>query len=67
MNPFYTETIRLGRKNIRLHALAVDERLRCVERFDARQCRAALKVDGLQKTVRTAIERRLRKLSQVSP
>ena len=32
-----------------------------VARFNTDQCRRALRVDGLQKTVRTAIERRLKK------
>lgn len=41
--------------------LVVEDRLSCVERFDADECRRALAVVGLQKTVRVAIERRLRK------
>jgi hypothetical protein len=41
-----------------------ESRLACVKDFDAAQCRAALKVYGLQKSVRLAIERRLRKLAK---
>lgn len=37
-------------------------RCRVVADFTAEQCHAALKLPDLQKTVRTAIERRLRKL-----
>lgn len=37
-------------------------RLDRVRRFNAWRCRRALQVKGLQKTVRTALERRLRKL-----
>jgi hypothetical protein len=37
-------------------------RLERVARFNTDQCRRALHVRGLQKTVRTAVERRLRRL-----
>lgn len=37
-------------------------RIERVARFNTDQCRRALHVRGLQKTVRTAVERRLRKL-----
>lgn len=39
-------------------------RLQMVAGFTAEQCTAALQVPGLQKTVRTAIERRQRKLAK---
>ena len=45
-----------------MQVVDVATRLERVKRFDADQCERALKVDGLQKTVRTAIERRLRQL-----
>ena len=41
-----------------------DSRLECVKEFSAEQCRAALKLPDLQKSVRLAIERRLRKLAK---
>lgn len=44
--------------------LAADARMRAVEAFDLAQCRAALEIEPLQKTVRQAIERRMRKLPQ---
>ncbi|PWG61729.1 hypothetical protein [Sediminicurvatus halobius] len=37
-------------------------RIEAARRFDRAQCLAALEVPGLQKTVRNAVERRLRKL-----
>jgi hypothetical protein len=42
----------------------VEDRLHVAKNFDAAKCRAALNRDDLQKTVRTAIERRLRKLEK---
>ena len=59
-NPFFAGTY-LGRA---MYALAADDRLRRVAEFDKSQCEAALLVPGLQKTVRTAIERRLRALAK---
>lgn len=41
-------------------------RMRAVESFDLKQCRAALKVDPLQVTVRRAIERQIRKLERAA-
>jgi hypothetical protein len=38
------------------------DRIVKVQSFDARQCRQALRLSDLQKTVRLAVERRLRKL-----
>ncbi len=43
-----------------------ESRLHCVKSFDADQCRAALEVNGLQKTVTLALERRLRALARAS-
>lgn len=60
MNPFLTNIRNL--KGERCAALDAGERLRMVHEFDAAQCRAALKIEELQKTVRAAVERRLRKL-----
>jgi hypothetical protein len=42
----------------------VEDRLHRVKGFTAPQCEAALKRDDLQKTVRLAVERRLRKLTR---
>lgn len=41
------------------------DRIRMVKQFTVSQCHAALKLDGLQKTVRQAIERRLRQLGKM--
>jgi hypothetical protein len=41
-------------------------RLHAVKEFSAEDCRAALKLPDLQKTVRLAVERRLRKLEGVA-
>jgi len=45
------------------------DRIRMVKQFTATQCHAALKLHGLQKTVRQALERRLRQLdkAEVAP
>lgn len=43
-------------------AVDADSRIRCVAAFSARECRAALKLRGLQATVRRALERRLEEL-----
>ena len=42
----------------------VASRLSRVPGFDRDQCRAALEIAGLQKTVRIAVERRLRALAK---
>lgn len=44
--------------------LDAQSRIYAVRNFDTEQCRAALKVAGLQKTVRIAVERRLRALAK---
>jgi len=43
-----------------------DSRLSCVKDFSIKQCKAALELPDLQKTVRLAIERRIRKLSKAA-
>jgi len=57
-NPFFAGVYWAGPT---YHLDAVS-RLERVRRFNAHQCQRALQVKGLQKTVRVAIERRLRKL-----
>lgn len=59
-HPFYAATYN-GRPTH--HADAASRLLR-VQRFTAEQCQAALELDDLQKSVRTAIERRIRKLQR---
>lgn len=46
--------------------ISADDRIRAVSTFNVHQLRAALRVPDLQKTVRTAIERRLRQLERAS-
>lgn len=46
-----------------VQSFAAADRIEDVKSFDARQCRAALKLPGLQATVRQAVERRQRQLS----
>jgi len=41
-----------------------DSRLYCVKKFSLEECKAALELSDLQKAVRIAIERRIRKLSK---
>jgi len=64
MNPFLTEIRNFVGE--RCAALSADERIRMVQTFDAAQCRAALALPDLQKTVRLALERRLRRV-EVTP
>ena len=45
-------------------AMSSADRLYAVERFDIEQCRAALDVPGLQKTVSTKLHSRIRKLEK---
>ena len=61
MNPFETGQIYNGH---RLQHCGVDDRIACVKEFDFAQCRAALALPDLQKTVRVAVERRLRALQR---
>lgn len=61
MNPFETGQVYAGH---RLQTMSADDRIARVNTFSAEQCRAALTVPDLQKTVRTAVERRLRALDK---
>lgn len=45
-------------------AVDTDSRLRALEGFDLQQCRAALEVPGLQKTVEKKLRSRIRRLEQ---
>lgn len=47
-----------------LYHTGVEDRVRLVQTFNQEQCHAALQVDGLQKTVSTAVGRRLRQLDK---
>lgn len=60
-NPFYSGRSYCGEQ---LQAVDVESRLRMLKSFDIEQCRMALQVQGLQKTVAVAAERRIRKLSK---
>ena len=59
-NPFYSGTY-YGRDTYHMSA---DCRLRALKGVTLEQCQAALERTDLQKTVRTALERRIRKLQQ---
>lgn len=61
MSPFETGQI-YGRT--RLQYLDAHDRITCVKEFDLAKCRAALALPDLQKTVRVAVERRLRALQR---
>ncbi|MEW6330191.1 MAG: hypothetical protein AB1560_01890 [Pseudomonadota bacterium] len=56
-NPFLRPNLGPG-----VQSMAAADRLLDVKSFDAKQCRAALKLPGLQSTVRQAIERRMKQL-----
>jgi hypothetical protein len=57
-NPFFAGTYNGGPT----YHVDATSRIERVARFNTNQCRRALYVRGLQKTVRVAIKRRLRKL-----
>lgn len=59
-NPFYAYSV----DDRDFFHVSAEDRLRRVKDFDLDQCHAALQVDGLQSTVRQAIERRVRKLKK---
>ncbi len=61
MNPFETGQIYNGH---RLQHCDAHDRITCVKEFDLAKCRAALALPDLQKTVRVAVERRLRALQR---
>ena len=54
-NPFW----RLSTSSIRIQAFTVDDRLLMVRGFSVRQCLQALRVPGLQTTVRRAVRQRM--------
>lgn len=51
---------------IETQIVTAEDRLRMVPGFNRAKCEAALKVDGLQKTVFAALQRRLRQLANVT-
>lgn len=57
-NPFE----RLATASLRIEALTANDRLRMVRGFNALNCLRALRVPGLQPTVRRALRRRLAEL-----
>lgn len=62
---FHSNTYVIDGQARQMHHCAADDRLRCVARCeDIDQLREALGIEGLQKSVRVAIERRLRKLGR---
>lgn len=63
-HPFFAGRYRLAGKWIDTQDFDVSSRLRRVQTFSLAQCRRALSLPGLQKTVRTAVERRIRKLEK---
>lgn len=63
-NPFKAFTYPSDNGPVQTYHCAADDRLRALVNFDQAQCEAALRVPGLQASVRNAIERRLRKLTR---
>jgi len=59
-NPFYAGT----HGDIDSYWFDGDSRLDRVKEFSREQCEAAFQIEGLQKTVRLAIERRIRRLGR---
>ncbi|MNN30636.1 hypothetical protein D3C81_1442900 [compost metagenome] len=59
-HPFYSGTYN-GRA---CFCMAADDRIQRIASFDLETCHRALTLDGLQSTVRAAIERRIRKLER---
>jgi hypothetical protein len=59
-NPF--RAAKVG--NVQTYYLVAEDRIRRVKEFDFYECEAALRVRGLQATVRRAIECRMRQLWQ---
>lgn len=56
--------LRKGWNGMVTGAIDTKSRLDMVKRFNLEQCEAALKVDGLQKSVEKAIHSRMRKLAK---
>jgi hypothetical protein len=48
--------------NVQTYYMGSDDRIRHVKEFGLKECEVALRLRGLQKTVRRAIEIRVRKL-----
>lgn len=63
-NPFKAFTYPSDNGPVQTYHCAADDRLRALANFDQAQCEAALRVPGLQASVRNALERRLRKLTR---
>lgn len=63
-HPFAAYTYPSDHGPVQTYHLAAEDRLRAVRTLDARQCEAALRLPGLQVTVRKALERRLRHLQR---
>lgn len=61
MNPFATTRTLRGHQ---CQAVDAESRIDMARRFDAEQCHAALKRRDIQKTVRAAVYRRLRRLEK---
>lgn len=62
LGPFVTDHYR----GVAYGHMDADSRIRAVRSFDADQCRQALAMPNLQKTVRAAAERRLRMLEDLA-
>jgi hypothetical protein len=62
LNPFYSGE-HCGDM---YYSTSADDRIRAAKTFNSGQCRIALMLPDLQKTVRTAVERRRRQLETVS-
>ena len=60
INPFVTSCYN-GRW---MGNVGADDRLDALQNFNLDECLVALKLEGLQKTVRVALERRIRKLEK---
>lgn len=50
--------------DMQLYHYSATDRLHAVKSFNLEQCKAALELTDLQKTVRVAVERRMRKLEK---
>lgn len=51
---------------VQTQKVSADDRVQAVKYFNRAQCEAALKVNGLQKTVEAAVQRRLRHYAKVA-
>lgn len=64
-NPFVSGVTEFGGRRWPTQAMDVGSRLDALKTFNQEECRAALRLP-VQKTVRAALERRLRKLDKES-